>query len=159
MQEGKNYTSYLTMFSMDFKSIWYAAETCWSDEQLAHFIFFNQYLWERTLLMWLCQKSINSGWHLDIYRPISFRLSMIETTELYTFDTTLGGFDLHSGSQLLRSGIVLCSFSHKMFYWFWRNQTCCHKLLIGWSSCLICFTRLAFKGENSTFVIICEIHL
>ena len=88
MRESKNMcASYLTKLLIDLNGIWYIIETFWCDEPHFHCIMPSQYSRERTLLIWLHEKKnkqLNNGLYSDVYRLVSFKLSlMIKTAMLY----------------------------------------------------------------------------
>ena len=51
MQESKHFgANYLIKFSVDFDEVWSTVETCWFYEPHTHFMWFDQYSSQRTLL-------------------------------------------------------------------------------------------------------------
>ena len=74
---------HLTKFSVDLDGLWYAVQTCRSEEPHAQCIMSNYYPKERTLGVFSLTKSLALVCIFDIYRTISFKLvMMIDTTKL-----------------------------------------------------------------------------
>ena len=91
--------------------MWYAAEICWSDELKRNFSLADHSR-ERTIsgdrkITTNEQKKqkIDVGLHVDIYRPITLKLTWYDDRHYCTlqFDTSLNDFDLYSRSQLFQN--------------------------------------------------------
>ena len=71
--------SYLTKFSISLNGTWYIVLTCSCAEPRVHFTSSIQYSRKRTLLMsFHFKKKLNIGLYSDSYRPICFKLGMID---------------------------------------------------------------------------------
>ena len=84
MHRHRNLCQSRAKFSMNFDSVLYAVETCWSEEPHIHFVLSIFKAENPAEVIW-GGEPFNIGLHLGIYRMISFILGMmIETTELYS---------------------------------------------------------------------------
>ena len=116
---------------------------CWdlfSDEPHTHFDSSNHYSRERVLPIWFLSinKQTNLGLHLDIYRLIPFKLTVvIETTDIYnlihgwswpSFKVTIVWEIKHY--YCMRNQTLLHLLSCKFVDQFWCNLPCCNKLLV-----------------------------
>ena len=140
--------------SIDLNGMWYTVEIWWCDESRTHSISFDKCSRERTILIWFWlekQQQIS----VIMYSNIYFKLNMmIEITKLYILMPVLMTLALIQGFSCMKNQKLPCPFSCRFLSRFGWNSLCCHKLLVWWSSCKVCFTGVVFKGENSIYVIL-----
>ena len=145
---------YLTKLSVDLNEIWSAVET-WCNESHTHFSWFFWYSRERTLHKRSRSKNVCIGFYSNIWRLISFKLyMMIETIELCILISVWMTLTFIQDHSCMRNKKCWCPFSRKFVCPFGLNSVCCHNLLVYWSSCLIGFAKVLFKGENSAGMIV-----
>ena len=137
-------TNYQT-FSMDMDGIWYAVETCCSNEPLTHLISSDQY--SRDFL----------GLHLDVNQLTSFKLNMnIDTTKLYILIHVWITWTYVQGHRYMRKqngggrGVGLQSLSHKFPSGVGVDLMCCYDLMVCSSLSKFFFTWVVFKWKDST---------
>ena len=136
---------------MHWDGIWHAAKCCGFDEFMLYVIWWI-FKWENPTLVILLKEKSNVGWHSHIYRPISFKLAVTETTKLYSLIPVWIILTCIQGHKYMRKREPLCYFLTNILIDFRWILVCCRDVLVylGSCSCLFAGLRLIFKAENST---------
>ena len=100
--------------------------------------------------MWFHSNNFNVGLHSDIYRLISFKLSMmIEMTECYILMAVWVTLTFIHGHIGMRNQKLVISF---FFFFFFQFSLLFQLFCLG--SFIIYFAHLIFKGKDSSNMIL-----